>query len=211
MPRPRRSDPWPSSSPTGSQIRGALGRIRRFATRRRLNVRRPAGVAPFARLYPIDRSSRLVGPINPDREAALAQPGERGPRRVRQPAGGGDKLGERRAVAALQQFDDLRDFASLRGDIALGATPLFGSSMAPARSKPDWGIRSTQSIGWSAGRTAPPSDGPVSSTVIAFAPAAVSLSAKVCPVSSSRRQIGAPALALISFTRPAWSSLAAAF
>ena len=48
----------------------------------------------FRRLDPIDRSSHLVGPINSDGVAALAQAGERGPRRVRQPAGGGDKLGE---------------------------------------------------------------------------------------------------------------------
>ncbi len=102
MPRPRRSDPWPSSSPTGSQVRGALGRIRRFATRCRLNVRRPAIVAPFDRLDPIDRSSRLVGPINPDGVAALAQASERCACRVRQPAGGDDKLVDSRAIAALQ-------------------------------------------------------------------------------------------------------------
>ena len=95
----------------------------------------------------------------------------------------------------------------LREGIGLGATtPLFGSSMAAAWSEPGSLFRSPQTIGWSKGRTAPPSDGPVSSTVIAFAPAAVSLSAKVCPVSSSRRQIGAPAFALISFTSPAWVS-----
>ena len=51
--------------------------------------------AHLRRLDPIDRSSRLVGPINPDGVAALAQTGERGSRRVRQPAGGGDKLVER--------------------------------------------------------------------------------------------------------------------
>ena len=34
-------------------------------------------------------------PINSDGVAAVAQAGERGPRRVRQPAGGGDKLAER--------------------------------------------------------------------------------------------------------------------
>jgi hypothetical protein len=43
--------------------------------------------------------------------AALAQADERGPSR-RQPAGGGDKLGERRAIASLQQFDDPRDLGS---------------------------------------------------------------------------------------------------
>ena len=31
---------------------------------------------------------------------------------MRQPAGGGDKLGESRAIATLQQFDDLRDLGS---------------------------------------------------------------------------------------------------
>ncbi len=81
--------------------------------------------AHLRRLDPIDRSSRLVGPINPDGVAALAQTGERGSRRVRQPAGGGDKLSERRAIAALQQFDDLRDLRSAarrrwaRGDPAI--------------------------------------------------------------------------------------------
>ena len=57
-----------------------------------------------------DRSN--LGPINPDGIAALAQAGERRPRRVRQPAGGGDKLGESRAIATLQQFDDLSDLGS---------------------------------------------------------------------------------------------------
>ena len=54
-------------------------------------------------------------------------------------------------------------------------------------------------IGWSGRRPPSPSEGPVSSTAIAFAPAAVSLSAKVCPVSSSRRQIGAPAYSIADF------------
>jgi hypothetical protein len=40
---------------------------------------------------------------------------------VRQPAGGGDKLGESRAIAALQQFDDLRDVPP-RGDVGGKAT-----------------------------------------------------------------------------------------
>ena len=73
------------------------------------SVRRGAIFLHFRRLDPIDQSSHLVGPINSDGVAALAQAGERGPRRVRQPAGGGDKLGESRAIATLQQFDDLRD------------------------------------------------------------------------------------------------------
>ena len=66
-------------------------------------MRRGAIFLHFRRLDPIDRSSHLVGPINSDGVAALAQAGERGPRRVRQPAGGGDKLGESRAIATLQQ------------------------------------------------------------------------------------------------------------
>ena len=53
-----------------------------------------------------------IRPINLDGVAALPQAGERGPRRVRQSAGGGDKLGESRAFAALQQFNDLRDLGS---------------------------------------------------------------------------------------------------
>jgi len=113
MPRWRRPNfgASPSRRPTGSLVRGAPRPIRRrFASRRRLNVRRDAIVAHLRRVDPIDRSPRLVGPINPDGVAALAQAGERGPRRVRQPAGGGDKFGECRAIAALQQFDDLRFF-----------------------------------------------------------------------------------------------------
>ena len=99
IPRRRRSlfGTSPSRRPTGSQARGALGPIwLRFASRRRLNVRRSPIFAHCRRLDPIDRSSRLVGSINPDGVAALAQTGEGGPRRVRQPAGGGDKLGESR-------------------------------------------------------------------------------------------------------------------
>jgi hypothetical protein len=60
----------------------------------------------------MDRSSLLVRSTNPDGIAALAQAGERGARRVRRPAGGGDQLGESRAVATLQQFDDQRDLGS---------------------------------------------------------------------------------------------------
>ena len=115
MPRRRRS-PFgasPSRRPTGSQARDALGPIqRRFASRRHLSVRRRAIFAHLRRRDPIDRSSRLVVPINPDGIAALAQAGERGPRRVRQPSGGGDQLGESRAIATPQQFDDLRDLGS---------------------------------------------------------------------------------------------------
>ena len=54
----------------------------------------------YRRPSPSGRSDRpiprLVGPINPDDVAALAQAGQRGPRRVRQPASGGDKFGESR-------------------------------------------------------------------------------------------------------------------
>ena len=49
-------------------------------------------------------------------------------------------------------------------------------------------------------------EGPVSSAATAFTPAAVTLSAKACP-DWSRRQIGAPAFALISFTNPALRSV----
>src|SRR5271165_1085361 len=105
-PMPRRpgslSAASPSRRPTGSLPRGALRSIRwRFASGRRLNVLCGAMFAQLRRLDPIDRSSRLVGPINTDGVAALAQASERGPHRVRQPAGGGDKLGESRAIAAL--------------------------------------------------------------------------------------------------------------
>src|SRR5271165_7086581 len=129
-PKPRRRRSLfrasPSRRPTISRARGALRPIRRrFASRRRLNIRRGAIFLHFRRLDPIDRSSRLVGSINPDGVAALAQTGEGGPRRVRQRAGGGDKLGESRAIATLQQFDDLRDLGSAawrrwcRGDVAV--------------------------------------------------------------------------------------------
>ena len=50
-----------------------------------------------------------------------------------------------------------------------------------------------------------------SSTAMAFNPAAVSRNAKDCAVSSCRRQIGVPALALISSTRPAAISFSATF
>src|SRR5271157_520598 len=75
-------------------------------------MRRGAIFLHFRRLDPIDRSSHLVGPINSDGVAALAQASERCPCRVRQPAGGDDKFGESRAIATLQQFDDLRDLGS---------------------------------------------------------------------------------------------------
>src|SRR5271166_5864509 len=87
-----------------------------------------------------------------------------------------------------------------RGDVGVVATPLFGLSMAAAGSELGSGFRSTETIGWPEHRSATLSEGIASSIAIAFAPAAVSLSAYVCPVSSSRRQIGAPAFALISFT-----------
>src|SRR5271157_6651432 len=88
-------------------------------------MRRGAIFLHFRRLDPIDRSSHLVGPINSDGVAALAQASERCPCRVRQPAGGGDKFGESCAIATLQQFDDLRDLGSAarrrwcRGDVAV--------------------------------------------------------------------------------------------
>ena len=48
---------------------------------------------------------------------------------MRQPPGGGDKLGETRAIAMLQQFDDLRDWFRCDGDVGVEATLLFGLSM----------------------------------------------------------------------------------
>ena len=54
------------------------------------------------------------------------------PRRVRQPAGGGDKLVESRAIATPQQFDDLRDLGS-------AARP---SSRRRRRSSSAWAMRS---------------------------------------------------------------------
>ena len=117
---------------------------RRFAGRCRLNTRRRAIPAHLRRLNPIDRSSRLVGPINPDGVAALAQAGERGPRRVRQPAGSGDQLGESRANATLQQLDDLRDLGSAarrdwgRRDAAIGPVSGCGRrSASPSEGRCD--------------------------------------------------------------------------
>ena len=57
----------------------------------------------------------------------------------------------------------------------VGATPLSGLSMAAAGSEPGLAFGSTEMIGWSGRRSASPSEGPVSSTAIAFAPAAVQL------------------------------------
>ena len=57
---------------------------------------------------------------------------------MRQPAGGGDKLGESRAIAALQQFDDLRDLGSAarrdwgRRDPALGEWDAARDAIAEA-------------------------------------------------------------------------------
>ena len=144
--RGRRFDPWIAHHPVPANLHGVSGRVktpqfpslskvgrglrRCFASRRRPTLRHRAIVAHLRRLDPIDRPSRLIGPINPDGIAALAQAGERRPRRVQQPAGGGDKLGESRAIATLQQFDDLSDLGPPRGDVGLKATPLFGLSMA---------------------------------------------------------------------------------
>jgi hypothetical protein len=54
----------------------------------------------------------LVGLIQSHGVAALAEPGQRGPGRMRQPTSRGDKLFERRPVAAFQQRDDLRNLGS---------------------------------------------------------------------------------------------------
>src|SRR5271165_3039989 len=135
MPRRHRSifRASPSRRPTGSLAHGTFRPIpRRFAGRSRLNVRRCAIPAHLRLRDPIDRSSGLVGTINPDGVAALAQAGERGPHRVRQPAGSGDQLGESRTIATLQQLDDLRDLGSAarrdwgRRDAAIG--PVNGCS-----------------------------------------------------------------------------------
>ena len=99
----------PDGFANSRRARADLVALRKSVT---LSVRRSPIFAHCRRLDPIDRSSRLVGPIDPDGVAALAQAGERGPSSVRQPAGAGDKLGERRAIASLQQFDDPRDLGS---------------------------------------------------------------------------------------------------
>ena len=57
-------------------------------------------------------SSRRPQILDVERRSRACEAGERGPSSVRQPAGGGDKLGERRAIASLQQFDDPRDLGS---------------------------------------------------------------------------------------------------
>ena len=68
-----------------------------------------------------------------------------------------------------------------RGEIGVGATPLSGLSMAAAGSEPGLAFGSTEMIGWSGRRSASPSEGPVSSTAIAFAPAAGQLQRKSLP------------------------------
>jgi hypothetical protein len=177
MPRRRRSlsAASPSRRPTRSRPRGGLGSIRRrLASRRRLNVRRGAIVPLLRRLDPIDRSSRLVGPINPDGVAALAQAGKRG--RVvcgSQPVAATSSA----RVAPSPRCSSSTTCAILvppRGDVGVEATPLFGLSKAAAGPEPGSGFGSTEGSG---PRSASPSDGPLSSTAIAFAPAAVSLSA----------------------------------
>ena len=74
------------------------------------------GGGRYRRPSPSARSDRpTLAPYRPDqsrRHSRACQAGERRPRRVRQPAGGGDKLGESRAIATLQQFDDLSDLGS---------------------------------------------------------------------------------------------------
>ena len=129
MPRWRRSlfRASPSRRLTGSPAWSAFGPIRRrFAGRPSLSRRYDAIFAPLRLRDPIDRSSGLVGPINSDGVAALAQASQRGPRRVRQPAGGGDKLDESRTITTLQQFDDLRDLGSAaRRDWARGAAAVW--------------------------------------------------------------------------------------
>src|SRR5271165_6104882 len=108
--------------------------------KRGLNVRRGALLAHLRRLDPIDRSSRLVGPINPDGVAALAQAGERCACRVRQPAGCGDKLAESRAISALQQFDDVRYLGSAarRGSDRRGKPPSRRNPLRIPRGDGPW-------------------------------------------------------------------------
>ena len=64
-----------------------------------------------------------------------------------------------------------------RGNFGVEAAPPFALSTNAAGAEPGSGFGSTQTIKWSARRSASPWEGAVSSTAIAFTLAAVSLSA----------------------------------
>ena len=184
---------------------GNVRKLRSFEkerSSRRLPIKTRSTIRAASAPKPILAACR---PDQFDGVAALAQASEGGPRRVREPAGGGNKLGEIRAIATLQQFDDLRDLGSAarrrwcRGDVVVGLS-------MPAGSETGSGFGLTE-IGWFARCSPMLSEAVASSTAIAFAPEA-SVERIGLPDSSSRRQIGAPAFALISFKSPASRSLA---
>ena len=64
------------------------------------------------RIDAIERSSLIVGPIDRNRVAPLAQTGQRRARRVGKPACRGDQVVDARAIIPLEQFDDLRQFGA---------------------------------------------------------------------------------------------------
>src|SRR5271165_17213 len=82
-----------------------------------------------------------------------------------------------------------------RGDIGVGAVRSAPSSIRAARSNRGSGFRSTETIGLSERRAASSSEGPISSTAIAFAPAAQKAVAKLLEaglVKEVRAKAGTP-------------------
>ena len=137
----------------------------------------------------------------------MAKAGKRGSCGMGQPPRGGDQLFQPGALLALEQFDHPRDLRALAGRVAVGAAvalraaAIFAAVFAFDKSSFVFG--GTAVLGMDCE--------PRSSAAMAFSPASVNFNEYAWPVSSSRRQISIPDLALISLTRPAFRSLAATF
>ena len=133
------------------------------------------------------------------RSARLARYGE--------PPSGGDQLFQLVALIALEQFDHARDLRALAGRVAVGAAVALRAAAIFAA------VFAFDELSFVFGETAVLGMDcePRSSAGMAFSPATVNFNEYAWPVSSSRRQISIPDLALISLTRPAFRSLAATF
>ena len=137
----------------------------------------------------------------------MAKAGQRGSRGMGQPPSGGDQLFQPGALIALEQFDHACDLRALAG-----RRRCWRGRCAPGRRHICCGLRFRR-IPFVFGETAVLGMDcePRSSAGMAFSPATVNFNEYAWPVSSSRRQISIPDLALISLTRPAFRSLAATF
>ena len=120
---------------------------------------------------------------------------------------GGDQLFQPGALIALEQFDHACDLRALAG-----RRRCWRGRCAPGRRHICCGLRFDKSS-FVFGETAVLGMDcePRSSAGMAFSPATVNFNEYAWPVSSSRRQISIPDLALISLTRPAFRSLVATF